>query len=178
MKHTQIRQNCWETNSSSTHAITLNVKCASTLTTKPYSQDGIPIVIEKGWEDYSQENWEAKMHFLGEYLAYTNRKSELKRVEKIISDFAGFPITYGENFYELVPVAHPTDDLGDNEEYDNPYNDQLMTKFGYFCDNNGYGYESSEDFVMDVEKILVTDFMILSFLCSDGWFCVEHYRDG
>ena len=182
MKNMQIRQNCWETNSSSTHAVTLNVLEVEP-TMKPYSKNNKTIVIEKtSWEDYSLENWKTKMHFLGEYLGFLNRKSEFSRIEKLISDFAGFEIVYGSLFYDIVPITLENEnelktekDYSVIDEEDDDDYSVLMREFSYFS----RGYESCEEFFQeDVEKILSSDDMILSFICSDGWFEIETYYDG
>jgi len=160
--HKTIRQNVWETNSSSSHAVSLCIREKNIPTMKPYASNAEIIVSLR--HDYTYEDWENKMGLLGAYLVLSEQEDKLSKVEDIISDFAGINIRFNVSEIPVLTKYGKGKERIEGEFY-------LFTKAQY-------DEVPIDDFITDVEKILASDELILSFVCSTGWLNVSEYYDG
>lgn len=170
MKHKTIRQNVFETNSSSTHSVTLCIPENIKPNYKPYSDTGIlDVGVTDGY--WYAEAWNAKLTLLGAYLIITNRMNDLEKIEQVISDFTGMKVIFNK---ESVEKLHKSV-IDFNTNY--PKEDYLSDHFYNFLKNQ-YETIKIEEFTSLVEQILESNEMIIGFVCSDGWFNVCEYYDG
>ncbi len=163
-----VRSQVFETNSSSTHAVTLCVSHARKPSMKPYSPDNAPITVNiSKWNSWEEESWTAKIQFLALYLKTLGRIQELEKCLKLISDFAGFDVEVNKEDLHKIPT----------ESIEADAEELLGDHFSYFL-REYYGHDSVEDFREVVEDLLSKDDTILAFICSTGWFDVQGYYDG
>lgn len=178
MKYQTVRQNVFETNSSSTHSATICVRTGTKPDMKPFSPDG-KLTVKPYMPDGTDETWRAKMGLLGYYLALMGRTEELPRIENIISEFSGVEIRYDQaEVNKIDKIEKPSYD-NEDEDYDEAeeeYYEALKDEFGYFGGSE-YG-DSVEDVEKSIKTILSDDDTVLAFVCSGGWFDTEHYYDG
>ena len=168
-----IRQNVFETNSSSTHSATLCVRSGVKPSFKPYSPDGV-IEVSLSAPDGDSEDWFDKMGMLGTYLSLTDRKNELPRIEKIISDFSGMGVHFNAREVAAIKPIKLGEDWTEGKKIE-VIQESVKNKFYYFGKSD-YG-DGIGDFIHSIETILKDDDTILAFVCSGGWFDTEHYYD-
>ena len=156
-----IRYNTFETNSSSTHAYTLNI---------PVKPSYKPIVesnkIDINVNHNDCENWAGRIGLLAHYLILSNCESQLKDLTAVIEEFAGFTVTFLNPEPDAVKSIIDEDLLSD-----------------YISDNfyeytNDYGHGSVESFMETLDKILSTAGNTIAFIFSENSYNTETYIDG
>lgn len=174
-----VRQNVFETNSSSTHAVTLCVSHDRKPSSKPYVEGGFYDFKLSTWGPNGEdESWYSKLQLLGLYLRILGRDDEFRKVLDLVGKFADIIITLNEEYWNKVEV------YSDTEKVENPWSKQsksaatweLDSRFDYFTKDE-YS-DCVEDFRDKVEDILSNDQTIVAFVCSGGWFDLTTYYDG
>jgi hypothetical protein len=172
MKTTQIRQNCFETNSSSTHAFTLYVPSNVEISYKPYSETG-KIIIPLG-NIGGDDTFMDKMIMLGRYLQIQKKFDDLHVIEKVVSEFSGIDVKYDTEYFSPT-LRYNGEEYSDE---DHAIEDQFYT----FLSGDRYGYGNGS--VSNIREILDgilssgSDKSILEFVCSFGWISCDTYYDG
>lgn len=148
MKHIQIRQGSFETNSSSSHAFTLCFPSGGQPDSRPIIRGPISVGTCAGTDD----GWQTKVEMLAAYLYISDRKDEIPRLEKIISDFAGgdIPLKFDFTNWEKVILKYGEMGIG---EYFETYTDG----------NSEYG-NSEEEIISNFDNILKDDNLLLVFI--------------
>lgn len=172
-----VRSQVFETNSSSTHAVTLCVSHARKPAMRPYSYDNEPITIGvRSYNSWEDEGWTTKMQFLALYLKPLGRLDELEKCRKMVEDFAGFEINFDQE--SLDKIKTPTDGTQISDSMSSDLEDEYLSDYFSYFISEYHGHDSIADFREHVENLLSNDATILAFVCSTGWFDVEGYYDG
>jgi len=164
MKHKQVRQGTYETNSSSTHAYTINTYRKSVKAEYKPIVDG-PIVISP--DAGEGDHWTTRVSWLVGYLYLSNRKDEVGIVAKSLSDFVGESVGFSmDKFIEHVEKYDTT-----VEDYFEIFNDE--GEHG----ERGYG-NNLKELIVFFDGVMESPESIRNFICSSGWVEVNEYYDG
>lgn len=153
MKHKQIRQNVYETNSSSTCAYTLSFYSSKQPNHKPIISGPIKV---GNWAN-TYEDWTTKLQMLAGYLTITKQPLDflISTVEKFSGDKLEFVID---------------DKLKDSS---------LEDYFDSFSYRHDYDYGNTvEDIESIMTEVLSSEENILKFLFVNGQIDVNEYYDG
>lgn len=175
-----VRQNVFETNSSSTHSVTLCVRSGATPTMKPYSAGDVPVTVKiSQWGyDGEDEGWQVKLGMLAAYLKTIGNLDRLEQIRSNLEKFAGFPISIDQESLDKLPtVSDQKRTEMDEDGCESEADDYVRDIFSYFI-NEYYGHETVGDFRHAIDSVIEDDDTALAFLCSTGWFDVQGYYDG
>lgn len=163
MKHRQVRQSTWETNSSSTHAYTLYFPERVSVEFKPIP-DGNPIFVSSGW--YTGTSWRSKAGYVAAYLYIKDRLDDIRKLEELLTNFCG-----GEVKFDLTKLVEYVDKY--------PKDKNVEDMFDSFTLRNYDQYGSSpENLEKTFERILATNDNTLAFICSSQGIEINEYYDG
>lgn len=161
-----IRTNCFETNSSSTHAY--SVSAPSDLSIKPMqtfvTEDGVVKVNLSTGEP--SDSMLGKLSFLLSVAYYIGNQTAFDRVVKVAEDFAkikldvqGRIVKDGKYVWDTITTVLPV------EEDEDERNDALNDTF--YSWTNEYGHDGVDSFIEEVEKIWASEQSILVFVFSN-----------
>lgn len=183
-----IRTNCFETNSSSTHSLTLhsvNKDAKLTTTFLPDENGGITTKIQ----DCSdlESTIQDRLSFLISWANFTGVQENFDRVVKVVEEFTKMKLTvqrqmlvdvpgkkYPERVWKEVTTVDPQNiansDL-DEDEFEELVSDEF---YKFYIDEYNKG-----SFAADANEIIKDEKLILLFIfSSSGGFSREIYYDG
>ena len=159
------RTNCFETNSSSTHSLTVFSAGANLKPIYNFVGDDAGEVHVKVGNVYDVDSTPIeKLGFLLTYASVTGSQELFDRVVKIAADFSKLTIVPDKAEVEGEPL--------DEDEYEDVLSDDFY-KF-----TNEYGHGSVEDFKSSVDEIIEDDASILAFIFGAGGFDRTEHYDG
>lgn len=180
-----IRTNCFETNSSSTHSITVNAKvdlAAKPIMTFLPNENGV-IIANVGVNGDPESSMQDKLNFLLTFTYYTSDQKGFDLVKKTVEDFTKLPLTveamnYSKErgrFSESISVVREysasdvdedaEDEFGHEECSDQPWFGTVNDEFYSYVSE--YGHESVDDFVAETRKILRSEQSVLVFIFTN-----------
>jgi len=182
-----IRHNTFETNSSSTHALSISMNNITKPTFKPISED----TVEIGIYSYGYETWKDRLSMLITYCIVRDKISKINDILELVSGFVGFPVktvfklediyinttddSYNRKMYQIEKdgkffrLYEWTDEMIDDDDFD---------QFSEFFGNSGYGEDSAKDLVDKLENIISNQEKLLAFVFSENPISSEEYYDG
>ena len=162
-----IRQNTFETNSSSTHAISFS----STLSHPPefIPVNNGPVIINVEIKD--TETWKNKVAMLG-FITEFYKESPIntKELENILSSYTGFSMTFNSDLKKEKRERYIKGYKLSEQEW---FSDNLS---GYFTGE--YGFGSDESFLETLCEILKDEEKIKRFCFSENLYVIGSYYDG
>ncbi len=188
-----IRQNCFETNSSSTHSLTLHApsSVARPSTTFLANEEGFIDVSLTTDPSECESSMPDKLSFLLSYAYIVGDQSKFDQVKNVVETFTKIPIRAKINRWDYKErknisetdvqtvcqeMAEIRATIEDKNEADKKVG-KKCNSFDYFVGD--YGHSSMEDFMSEASKIFASDEMVLTFIFSNsGGFTSETYYDG
>jgi hypothetical protein len=170
-----IRPNCFETNSSSTHSLTLHAPTAvgrPVTTFLPNDEGVIEIQLDESPSEL-ESCLTDKLSFLLSYAYASGDQAKFDNVRSVVEKFTGIPVKTVIQKREKTEwvTAEVTEVPAENSAED------LEDFAGMFTGD--YGNGPLEDFVSVAEEIFASDDMILTFVFSNHYgFSSETYYDG
>lgn len=170
-----IRPNCFETNSSSTHSLTLHAPTAvgRPVTTFLPNEEGVIEIRLSQSPSELESCLTDKLSFLLSYAYAAGDQAKFDNVRAVVEKFTGIPvkITLNKCDGKICVTAEITEVPAENSA------DDLEDFAGVFTGD--YGNGSLEEFIDVAEKIFKSDDMILTFVFSNHYgFSSETYYDG
>lgn len=159
-----IRQNTFETNSSSTHAYTINVMANDKPTFKPL------IYVDKYTVTNSydeSDSWNGRATLCIRYGYITTGQPTVNNILEWLAEFLGVPVTLDER------VLKSSKECGAPVDDDEALHDYMRDEFYSWCRDGG-----TEDFISDMNKITSDKNLFLSFVFSESSVSTETYYDG
>ena len=185
-----IRGNCFETNSSSTHSLTvhapsnLDLKPAATFLPDESGKISITIGQDTDYESCLQD----KLNFALTFAHTLGDQEGYDRVVRVVESFTNIPLDVkcrrydseaGKYVTEQVTsvVKHDLAEDADEEEREEAASDEMEDMFGSYTGD--YGHGSVSDFIEEGKKVIASDQSILVFIFSNHCgFSRESHYDG
>lgn len=157
-----IRENTFETNSSSTHAYSVSVP-AGGAGYKPIVSG--PVNLKQGNYWYGDgQSWSSRIQLMYQYLGVTGRLGEFDAISEAISTFIGQPLVV-ESENKFADIG----DYADLKEY-------VRDEFYKFC-NEDYS-DGVEGFISSMNAIVGDVNKAVAFAFTEGIVDQHEYYDG
>ena len=161
-----IRHNTFETNSSSTHAYTLNVPKKADF--KPLFEEGIKSIDIQRYST-GVTSWQSRLGLLSHYLVLTDRQKFLKNLIETVEHFIDKSINFIDRSYSVVyPIQSQ---LAEGDDYAETLLEYLKDEF--YSMTNEYGHGSAKAFKDTLEEITSTIGLSLAFIFSNSAYETE-----
>lgn len=177
-----IRTNCFETNSSSTHSLTVNapdrLDLKPTATFLPEDNGKINMVIGND-TDY-ESCLHDKLNFALTFAHSVGDQEGYDRVVNVVESFTNLPLNVTTRKYDSDKgeyVTTPVTSVMDHGDDEDAINEEVEDTFGSYTGD--YGHGSAEDFIEEGRKVIASDASILAFIFTNhGAFYREAHYDG
>lgn len=185
-----IRSNCFETNSSSTHSITLHApgKIQEPTSTFLANKEGF-IDVELDADPSPDSNLKDKLEFLLSFAYEVGDQDAFDTVKRVVEDFTKIPLRIKADVWnkdsrkwESFETTKVNPEAEENylkfKKGDKKALDLTSDGFGSFI-NEDYGHSDFRDLYDEWNKIVASDDMIKTFIFSNHHaFTETEYYDG